>query len=807
MNLTCVFSFIVLSALPFQALGAVDSAYVLFRDGDYEGAASAIEARLSESPSPDLDERAELEFDLGSCALYLGHPSKAEHAFRRSILLFDRVDPSSAAAAIAREGLAVALIEVGNVLEAEDVLEESLEIRQALYGNDHPQTFRSLNLLASLLKSEQRNDEAVALYDRVITGFRRLYGNVHAMTAAAAQNLGTFLMDSSEEWPAEIMFQQALFIETRLHGEKHPALALPLCGLGEIKAANGNTVEAREAYTKALDLVGRSDTPDVPPSFTALIALTGIGRCHLADGDHEAAIPFLMRASAMHDHLRYRVGADTEQALFMASPRPILAHALLIDDKPLAAWRILEGGRGRLVMDLAARRSVGLDSLDRDLYLLETELAGRFDGNDLDLIARRNAYLDERSRRFAALEPDVNLTPSLDDTGLSPAPHGSVVIGWLDAELEGTKIARWAYVLTDGGDLQWRRLSDTTRSESQRIVTAVRSSIVKRTIFSSVPQAAASEVWYDRMAAIEDLIQNASVLCIVVSGEVSAIPFAAIGPEADKMLIDRHTIAIGSSATVFTRDATRDHPETAKALVVANPGYSGGSTISTMPGPVLRSILGHNTEALNSLPRLPGTQREADAVERAFPGATMLTGLQANEAQLRDLANANLLPSYSLIHFGTHALVDPFTPERSAVVLTPPDAIGSNEGPVSNDGLVSAREIRLGWSLAADVVVLSGCETGLGLATSDDGVLGLTNAFLQAGARSVVSSLWRVDDTATARLMEFYYDELSQHGLEGFGPHKALAAAQRRYRGSYIGLGNESVTDAWAWSGFVISGH
>jgi CHAT domain-containing protein len=130
--------------------------------------------------------------------------------------------------------------------------------------------------------------------------------------------------------------------------------------------------------------------------------------------------------------------------------------------------------------------------------------------------------------------------------------------------------------------------------------------------------------------------------------------------------------------------------------------------------------------------------------------ARPLIGGDANEAAVKAR-----LPGATVVHFATHGQSDPRRPAFSALVLASP-RVGSAE-----DGLLQAFEIEA-MHTRAQLVVLSACETGKGSARGSEGVMALDRAFLVAGAGAVVSSLWQVDDQATAALMSAFYRSLSR---------------------------------------------
>jgi CHAT domain-containing protein len=128
------------------------------------------------------------------------------------------------------------------------------------------------------------------------------------------------------------------------------------------------------------------------------------------------------------------------------------------------------------------------------------------------------------------------------------------------------------------------------------------------------------------------------------------------------------------------------------------------------------------------------------------------------------------LRDYRYIHFATHGLINNANPELSGLVLSLFDQQGRER-----NGFLRTMDVS-NLKLAADLVVLSGCRTGLGKEITGEGMLGLTRAFLYAGTKRVVSSLWQVNDAATAELMKRFYQGML--GKERLSPASALRSAQ-----------------------------
>jgi tetratricopeptide (TPR) repeat protein len=183
---------------------------------------------------------------------------------------------------------------------------------------------------------------------------------------------------------------------------------------------------------------------------------------------------------------------------------------------------------------------------------------------------------------------------------------------------------------------------------------------------------------------------------------------------------------------------------------------------------ILASARGGN-EKLNPL---PGTRSEVEVLKDLFNSndrpTRILLGVDASEPETDRLATSGELGKFGFIHLATHGVIDEAIPERSAVILTQtglPDPLEQvlHKKPVF-DGRLSVREIRHGWNLKAELVTLSACETALGRDSGGEGFVGFTQALLMSGARSVCLSLWKVDDRATALLMQRFYANLLGRG-------------------------------------------
>jgi CHAT domain-containing protein len=284
-------------------------------------------------------------------------------------------------------------------------------------------------------------------------------------------------------------------------------------------------------------------------------------------------------------------------------------------------------------------------------------------------------------------------------------------------------------------------------------------------------------------------------------------------PERERVSTSRMTALLVGDPP-FAREAR----EGLSAPAFSSASLASPETQAVPAGLVWRSAVAGNAEALDRLPRLPGSREEIDRVKRLLPHSRVLVGREASEEALVRLASAGQLARFRLLHFATHALVDDRAPERSALVLSRvglPDPVErALGGGRAFDGLLRAVEITREWRLDADLVTLSGCRTGLGKKTPGEGYLGLAHAFFQVGARSLLVSLWEVDDEAAALLMGRFYEGLTgsyrepRDGRTGapMAKTEALQEAKRWLRTFVDEDGTRPYEHPVYWSPFVMIG-
>lgn len=319
--------------------------------------------------------------------------------------------------------------------------------------------------------------------------------------------------------------------------------------------------------------------------------------------------------------------------------------------------------------------------------------------------------------------------------------------------------------------------------------------------------AALSSLLYNMLIAPHEAqLEGIHELTIVPSGELGLIPYETLRDAQGKYLLERFNIRYIQSVEVLSQIEGRNYPASrAPMLVVGDPVYQPLSyerepiesaqqlyelkkLIQTYPTSSMReayaALYSPQWEAL------PGTRAEVAGIEKAVAGSRVVTGEAAAEGDIKALAAAGELGSYKVLHFAMHGLAVPEIPELSALVLSQfSDAKGE-------DGYLRLPEIAA-LPLRADFVNLSACETGVGKVFKGEGVFGLAQAFLSAGANQVAVSLWQISDAGSAEFMQALYRE----------PGPDYGSAMRQVKQRFIaGDFGATYQHPYYWSPFVVYG-
>jgi CHAT domain-containing protein/tetratricopeptide (TPR) repeat protein len=674
--------------------------------------------------------------------------------------------------------LATSLNNLGYLLRAQGdlggaraYLERALAMRQALYPTDrfprgHPHLAHSLNNLGILLHAQGEYGGAGGYFERSLAMYQALYPedrypHGHLFLAGGLNNLGAFLAED----------------------EGQPAAALPLLQRAVDMFQDGaELLQGASSEAESYDYLA-----SLPGTIHGLLSVS----CRLTGQDettyalvwrHKATVARALRRRQAA--LALRAGADTRRAL----------------DSWLDARRQL----ARLLLATSDRRDdpgrVGrIRGLTADKERLERQLAA-----SLPELAREQAL---------ARSPHTRLTETL--------PAGAVVLDLVafnsaeqDPKVRGEKGRRLTpgyvgFVLVNGQPVHQVDLGAARPIDEA--VRAWRAAIVHRQA-SPAAEVLRRTVW-------EPLARHfppgTTTVLIAPDGELTAVPWGALpGDRPGAVLLEQFALAtVPHAPFILDRLTAPVRSPGAGDLVLAIGGVDYDGAPRPLGDPAARTDLlalhraetergrGPDGDGGGSKP-LPGTGREVEAVAKlAAPRPLLrLEGAEAGTARL-----LRELPKARWAHIATHGF---FADPKVRSILQPDPKLFAFEGrqraaglrnPLVLSGLVLAGANRTSSAVAPadpsvddlgivtaeaiaglplqdlELVVLSACETGLGLVGGGEGAFGLQRAFHLAGAHDVVASLWKVDDEATAAVMVVFYDRLWRQGEP---PIEALRTAQ-----------------------------
>jgi CHAT domain-containing protein/tetratricopeptide (TPR) repeat protein len=727
-----------------------------------------------------------------------GRMTEAETLARRALAMFIRtIGPDFPATATAYNNLSLVFMTQGRYAEAEELLRRALEVRRKTQGEDHFETVSVRDNLAVALDELHRPAEAEPLHRAALEYRLKKFGRDDAATASAYNNLGLCLVDQGKLDEAESALREHLEILKRVLPPGHPTLARGYSNLMRVyqyrkqwDVAVGLIREAAQVRGAALG----DAHPLTARTYDILASILAQG------GAHEEALAVWEKAAASESVS----GAFGRKGLRGAveaarSPSVALAAALARAGRPIEAWDRWEAGLARGLLaevagraarpltpeeqreeaELAALSQANEEAIGR-LALLRTPTPAdakrletlRAEGHDL---LRRSLELEQRfEARYGALAGQ----PASLEVARASLAEGEAFVGWSDVEPY-----HYACLLRREGEPEWIPLSGSGPDgawtpEDSNTTGRLRRALATREASTGEVQAATNAMAKLRISPLLPRLKGVRRLVVVNSPALSGLPveplLAASGPKEEAIAV---SYAPSASMFVYLKGLPPRADGEPKLLAVGDPAYSVPAEITYAPnlalnGPKHAAVDGdaeaRSREADRVLrggpappARLPGTRREVEAIAGLFPPgrATTLLGEHARESALQGLARSGELKDFRFIHFAGHGRSDPGRAFASALLLAPdPDQPG--EASADSDGIVTAEQIARGWDLDADLVVLSACESALGLDAAGEGQLGFAQPLFAKGARSLVLSLWKVDDDATALLMARFYRNL-----------------------------------------------
>jgi CHAT domain-containing protein/tetratricopeptide (TPR) repeat protein len=792
---------------------------------------------LEESLGRDHPEVATLLVNLASLHRAQGLYGAAEPLYQRALQIRQQaLGERHPMVAFSLDQLAYLYHSMGLHERASPLYERALEINREVLGEGNLATVATINNLAYLYRDMGLYEQAERLYRRAIASHEKALGKSHPLYAIMLHNLAAIYEHQRRHAEAVSLHESALAILQEAHGPRHRAVAAVLDSLASIHRDMGLHERSMSLHERAREIkesTAGENHPGVADSYYFL-ALS-----QLAQHQLDKALPLLERALALYErHLRQGLLGLSEQRQksFMGALRRFdeSLYALVreqVNDERVRRLALTASllHKGRSVEEAAATSLIisrGLGPADRELF--ERLRASRTQLSEKALASVGSLPRDAREKELRELadqgdklEAELSLR-SAPLRALSELPPPAEIMDRVAAALpgNGALVEMVAYEYTPSstaaaqpaGELRYLALllfaDGHTRAldlgPAEPIDQALQElcGLLKGRADSYQP--AAQRVYQLVFRPLLPALGKARRLFLSPDGQLALVPFDALH-DGRRFLADRFDFTyLTSGKDLLPRP--KDPAPAQSVVVLADPDFSAGPVEPSAE--MASSKRAASVERLLSMPRtdlvdqpwppLPGTRQEAEAIQRLLPQARLLLGGDATKDALLQLEAPGIL------HIATHGFFrgDAATPKgtrgiassvsdmglavhvadpmlRSGLVLAGARASAASPDPGRlQRSLVAALELA-GLDLwGTQLVVLSACDTGRGEVKLGQGVYGLRRALVVAGAQTVVTSLWKVDDQVTSELMEHYY----RHLLAGQGRAAALRQAMRVLR-------------------------
>ncbi len=712
--------------------------------------------------------------------------------------------PEQTALALNSQGIALA--KQGEHDRALASFEKSLQIRRTL--NKPLDVAKTLNNIANIYQYKAQYDRCLTANEESLRIKQQLLQqaphDVDLKKAVATSNVNLGLLHKFlGNLPLAIQhYQQGLKLHQELGNQGESATALN--NLGVVYFEQGLGDRALAHYQQALQqntAAGKADLEQKAQS------LNNLGQVHLHNKNYALAM------EACRESLRLRESLGNQEKIartkmhlariFLAQKDYAEALQLAQESAQLSAQKLPENywsarsiaGQALLQQNqlapaqLAFAEAIAIIEKLRTQAAISAEIKQRFFENKVtpylamvDIFVAQNRPLEalayaERTKARVLLD----LIASRSNESVNPAAINAaqpITLAETEALLPDAKTALLEFIISGEKvylfalhrpsprpppELRVFPLA-ITKAQLTELVTRFRQEVAERKLGFT---ASATALYQQLLQPAQAILTGKTSLVIVPDGVLWELPFQALMPAKGRYLLEAHTIAYAPSLTAL-REITKRKPA----------GSNASKTLLAFGNPQL---------AIENLPPLPQTEQQVRDLGALFGAASSKFYVGAEASEQRFKAEAG---NYAIINLATHGIFDNQQPMASRVLL-------AQSG--SEDGALEAHEI-MRLQLKAELVVLSACETARGYIGPGEGVIGLTWAFLNAGAPTVVVSQWQVREDSTAELMKQFYRQIKS-------PTANLTQAEALRQAALGVMKDARYRHPFYWAGFVLIGN
>lgn len=596
--------------------------------------------------------------------------------------------------------------------------------------------------------------------------------------------------------------------EINILSEEHCHL---LNNVGHAYYGKGNLERAIQYYSSSVSLCKGAHYQEL-----LWEAYFGLGRCYEAQNDLLKSLSYYKRSIEAIEKIRGQISLDMFKISFARDKLTVYQRALdilysLYSASPSAPrfeeiFQMIERAKARAFLEgLVTTEKRSKDIANPKVGSLEKRLSHEISNLNMKVGARNLAGAERTSRlheleikeeEYLRLMSDVKTETRAKD---KYPPRFTICLSDVQTNLLDRKTAVLEYFVgVNRSYLLLITLHDARlyalpgKSELEKSLRGYLKSLSSPSAGQFGGMLAAERIARELVFPLQNDVPSAiDTLIIVPDGILHLLPFEALRLNDGRgpiYLVEKYKVSYCPSlmALSYLKQKPRPPKRPKNLLAFGAPLYHQDATITETrketPAGTWRESYIDKGFALSSL---PFSENEVLKVARLFSAdmKDVLLGKQASETILKKLP----LKEYQIIHLACHGILDDTLPFRSALAL-------SCDESQEEDGFLQVREI-YNLDLDADLVVLSACQTGNGTLEKGEGLIGLTRSFFHAGAHSILSSIWSINDRSTASFMEDFYCSLSR----GQDKSSALRVAK-------LNMLRSPHAHPFNWAGFILNG-
>ncbi len=712
--------------------------------------------------------------------------------------------------------LANIYLKFGDFQKSSEYLSEALSAAKEI--KDNPKTASILNSMGFLYEEKAGISKNERDYLEALKYFKESWNLFEAegikdLQIMALNNMGN-IHAALEKYPEALNYIRLAQVRAENRGDEQ-SLGILLTNSGEIQLQLQDYKEAEKQYLQALRIGEKLESPPILQK-----ANFGFAKIYEQQKKYNLAIFHYQEAIKEIEKVRKNLGLDVNQSGYVYSKLDVYEHLLNLyftlysqdPDKEYGVEMFLAAEKGKA-------RSF-LDKLEESQIDISKNLSDEYEKRELEITDRISASIKKISKGNNSSSSDMTLIKK--ELFQAEDDYTILLNQMLMEKVNISKvISPKPFNLNY---LQDRYLDPETvlieysLGEDKSFVFFVSKNIFK--IFELPPHAeikdsikiylrvlrdpsqenyivqkSSQRLYLELFASLDEIMpKDVTNLIIIPDGILYYLPFETlVSSSKDNLngndyLISKYAISYMPSASslLFLSDKKKNKPYNKELLLFGAPDYSmqSSSKQGDKENPMAMLYEIYKNQDYQFLP-LTYSKKELMVISDYFPSqkTDIYLNKDASENTIKNLS----IGDYKIIHFACHSFLDETFPMRSALVL-------SLDEDFKEDGFLKVREI-YNFNLNAELVVLSACRTGQGKLEGSDGVLGLPRIFFYAGAKSVISTLWGINDKSTVDFMDYFYQSLS----EGKSKAQALRMAK-------IKMMESTYSHPYYWGAFILNG-